>query len=47
MYLIHNITCLYRFRMRLHAFVRIMNAVEEHDDYFVQERNTAGMSGLS
>jgi hypothetical protein len=24
-----------------------MNAVEEHDDYFVQERNAVGTSGLS
>ena len=28
-------------------FVRIMNAVEEHDDYFVQKRNAAGTLGLS
>jgi hypothetical protein len=33
--------------MRLHDFVCIMNAVEEHDDYFVQERNAVGTSGLS
>ena len=28
-------------------FVRIMNVVEEHDDYFVQKRNIAGTLGLS
>ena len=28
-------------------FVRIMNAVEEHDDYFVQKRNAASTLGLS
>ena len=28
-------------------FVRIMNAVEEHDDYFMQKRNAAGTLGLS
>ena len=28
-------------------FVRIMNAVEDHDDYFVQKRNAAGTLGLS
>ena len=28
-------------------FVRIMNAVEEPDDYFVQKRNAAGTLGLS
>ena len=27
-------------------FVRIMNAVEEHDNYFVQKRNAAGTLGL-
>lgn len=36
-----------RFRMRRHVFVRIMNAVEEYDDYFVQKRNAAGTLGLS
>jgi len=29
------------------VFVRIINAVEEHDDYFVQKRNAAGTLGLS
>jgi len=38
---------LHRFRMRRHVFVRIMNAVEDHDDYFVQKRNAAGTLGLS
>jgi hypothetical protein len=33
--------------MRRHLFVRIMNAVEEHDDYFVQKRNAASTLGLS
>jgi len=28
------------------VFVRIMNAVEEHDDYFMQNRNAAGALGL-
>nr|BAD37986.1 ribosomal protein-like [Oryza sativa Japonica Group] len=36
-----------RFRMRLHVFLRIMKAVEEHDDYFKQKRNAAGVLGLS
>jgi hypothetical protein len=33
--------------MRRHVFVCIMNAVEKHDDYFIQKRNAAGMLGLS
>jgi hypothetical protein len=33
--------------MRRHLFIRIMNVVEEHDDYFVQKRNAAGTLGLS
>ena len=33
--------------MRRHVFLRIMKAVEEHDDYFVQKRNAAGVLGLS
>ncbi|KAL6888277.1 hypothetical protein ACP4OV_009303 [Aristida adscensionis] len=36
-----------RFRMRRPVFLRIMNAVEEHDDYFKQTRNAAGVLGLS
>ncbi|XP_072146396.1 uncharacterized protein [Setaria viridis] len=36
-----------RFRMRRTLFVRIWNAVEEHDEYFVQKRNAAGVLGLS
>jgi hypothetical protein len=28
-------------------FLRIMNKVEEHDDYFVRKRNAAGVLGLS
>ena len=33
--------------MRRHVFLLIMKAVEEHDDYFVQKRNAAGVLGLS
>jgi hypothetical protein len=33
--------------MRRHLFVRIMNIVEEHDDYFVQKRNVTGTLRLS
>ena len=33
--------------MRRPVFLRIMNAVEEHNDYFVQKRNAAGVLGLS
>ena len=33
--------------MKRHVFMRIMNAVEEHDEYFVQKRNAAGTLGLS
>jgi hypothetical protein len=33
--------------MKQHLFVRIMNVVEEHDDYFIQKRNAAGTLGLS
>ena len=33
--------------MRRPVFLRIMKAVEEHDDYFVQKRNAAGVLGLS
>lgn len=33
--------------MRHHVFVRIMNAIEKYDDYFVQKRNGAGTLGLS
>ncbi|XP_015697119.2 uncharacterized protein LOC107305093 [Oryza brachyantha] len=36
-----------RFRMRHHLFLRIMNAVEAHDNYFVEKRNAAGILGLS
>ncbi|XP_072149543.1 uncharacterized protein [Setaria viridis] len=35
------------FRMRHTLFVRIWNAVEQHDEYFVQKRNAAGVLGLS
>ena len=28
-------------------FLRILQAVEQHDEYFVQKRNTAGILGLS
>ena len=33
--------------MRRPLFLRIMKPVEEHDEYFVQKRNTAGVQGLS
>ena len=33
--------------MRRPVFLRIMNTVEEHDDYFVQKRNAASQLGLS
>jgi hypothetical protein len=33
--------------MKHHVFVRITNAIEEHDDYFVQKRNATGILGLS
>ena len=33
--------------MKRHVFMRIMNAVEEYDEYFVQKRNAAGTLGLS
>jgi len=33
--------------MSRELFKRIMKAVEEHDDYFVQKRNGAGVLGLS
>jgi len=33
--------------MKRHVFMRIMNAVEEHDEYFMQKRNAAGTLGLS
>ncbi|XP_066162227.1 uncharacterized protein [Oryza sativa Japonica Group] len=37
----------HRFRMRRPLFLRIMNAIEAHDEYFVQKRNVAGVLGLS
>jgi len=33
--------------MRRPVFLRIKEAVEEHDEYFVQKRNAAGELGLS
>ena len=33
--------------MHRHLYLRIMHAVEAHDDYFVQKRNAAGKLGLS
>lgn len=33
--------------MKRDLFLRIMNAVEAHDDYFVQKRNAANVLGLS
>ncbi|XP_066338609.1 protein ALP1-like [Miscanthus floridulus] len=36
-----------RYRMSRELFLRIMNAVEAHDEYFVQKRNAANVLGLS
>ncbi|XP_004293133.1 PREDICTED: uncharacterized protein LOC101306305 [Fragaria vesca subsp. vesca] len=36
-----------RFRMKRPLFLRIHNAVVNHDSYFVQKRNAAGVLGLS
>jgi hypothetical protein len=33
--------------MKRHVFLRIMNAVQEHDNYFMQKRNAAGILELS
>ena len=33
--------------MSKNLFLRIMNGVEAHDDYFVQKRNAANVLGLS
>jgi hypothetical protein len=44
---LNNIIYLHKFRMSRHVFVRIMNAIEEHDDYFIHKRNTTGTLGLS
>jgi hypothetical protein len=33
--------------MRRTLFIRILNAVEQHDEYFVQKRNAVGKLGLS
>jgi hypothetical protein len=33
--------------MRRHVFVCIMNAIEEHDNYFIEKMNVAGMLGVS
>jgi hypothetical protein len=44
---LNNIICLHMFRMRRHVFVCLLNTVEEHNDYFIQKRNAAGMLGLS
>jgi hypothetical protein len=33
--------------MRRTLFIRILNVVEQHDEYFVQKRNAAGKLGLS
>ena len=39
--------CLRRNRMSRPLFLRIMNAVEDHNDYFVKKRNAVGIPGLS
>jgi hypothetical protein len=44
---LNSIICLHRFRLRRLVFIHIMNAVEEHDDYFVQKRNATSTLGLS
>lgn len=36
-----------RFRMKRPLFLRIHNAVRDHDSYFVQKRNAAGLLDLS
>jgi hypothetical protein len=36
-----------KFRMSRPLFLRIMRAVEDHDNYFVQKRNAANKLGLS
>ncbi|KAK9175120.1 hypothetical protein WN944_027126 [Citrus x changshan-huyou] len=36
-----------RFQMNRPLFLRIKNSVEQHDSYFVQKRNCAGVLGLS
>ena len=36
-----------RFRMRRHLFLRLVGALQQHDDYFVQKRDAAGILGLS
>ncbi|GAA0172314.1 hypothetical protein LIER_26163 [Lithospermum erythrorhizon] len=36
-----------RFRMRRDLFIRIKDAIEANDSYFVQRRNAAGKLGLS
>jgi hypothetical protein len=36
-----------RFQMRRSLYLRIAYAVEEHDNYFIQRRNTAGALGFS
>jgi hypothetical protein len=35
------------FRMNRPLFIRIMNTVEQHNDYFEQKRNTTHQQGLS
>jgi hypothetical protein len=56
--LIHNICLIFRqhveilflffrFRMSRNLFRRIMDAVESHDDYFVQKKNCTGTFELS
>ena len=51
MSVVYYLQCAYffliRFRMSRELFVRIMKAVEDHDDYFVMKRNAAGVAGLS
>ena len=37
----------FRYRMNRELFLRIMNAVESYDDYFVQKWSAANVAGLS
>jgi hypothetical protein len=33
--------------MRRHLFLKLVDALQQHDDYFVQKRDAAGILGLS
>ena len=36
-----------RFRMHRPLFIRILNDIQEHDDYFVQKNDALGFPGLT